>query len=99
MHTKQEAKRFQKQVERETRWVKKLINHWCPKDFQHEGFPGTLMRAFMHATACCADQRRRLDGVEPIRPLSSYPDPMVGFKNTQTGQEGSEKQAWYARNI
>lgn len=37
------------------------------------------MRAFMHATACAADQKRKLDGKEPIRPLDSYPDPMKFF--------------------
>jgi hypothetical protein len=51
----------------------------------HEGFPLTLIRAFLHATACCADQKRALDGQAPVRPLDNYPDPMVGFQNTPTG--------------
>lgn len=66
---------------------KNLLDHWCPKNLQHEGMPNTLMRAFMAATACCADQKRQLDGIDPIRPLDSYPDPMYGFSNTPSGME------------
>jgi len=64
-----------------------LVDHWCPENLHHEGMPNTLMRAFMSATACCADQKRQLDGVDPIRPLDSYPDPMYGFSNTPSGTE------------
>ena len=64
---------------------KKLVDHWCPENLLHEGFPNTLMRAFLSATACAADQKRKLDGLDTIRPLESYPDPMFGFKNTQSG--------------
>ena len=69
------------QCERMTR----LIRHWCPENLLYEGFPNTLMRAFMAATACAADQKRVLDGKQPIRPLDSHPDPMAGFHNTPTG--------------
>lgn len=71
---KLEAERFQK-----------LIEHWCPENLHYEGYPNTLVRAFMHITACCADQKRKLDGLDPIRELDSYPDPLVGFANTPTG--------------
>lgn len=39
-----------------------------------------LMRAFMQLSACCADQKRVLDGEQPIRPLHSYPNPLHYFK-------------------
>jgi len=74
-----------KQVKQEAERRQALITHWCPENLHFEGFPNTLMRAFMSATACCADQKRKLDGHEPIRPLASYPDPMFGFQNTPTG--------------
>lgn len=73
------------QVNNETVRLKKLIDHWCPANLLHEGLPNTLVRAFMAATACCADQHRVLNGQQPIRPLDSFPNPMVGFQNTPTG--------------
>ena len=69
----------------ETQRFQRLIKHWCPANLQHEGFPNTLMRAFMAATACCADMQRKLEGQDPIRPLNSYPNPMQGFYNVPTG--------------
>jgi hypothetical protein len=73
------------QVVREGKRLEKLVAHWCPETLMHEGFPNTLLRAFMAATACCADQHRKLNGQRPIRPLDSYPNPMFGFENTPTG--------------
>lgn len=67
-------------IKQEAERLQKLIDHWCPENLRYEGMPNTLMRAFMGATACCADQKRKLDGLRPIRPLDSYPDPMVGFE-------------------
>lgn len=34
----------------------------------------------MNLGACVADQKRVIDGLKPIRPLESYPDPMAYFK-------------------
>lgn len=62
-----------------------LIKHWCPENLQYEGFPNTLVRAFLAATATCADYRRVLNGQDTIRSLESHPDPMVGFHNTPNG--------------
>lgn len=73
--------------------MKLLIENWCPENLLHEGVPNTLMRAFLGATACCADQHRALQGIEPIRPLDSYPDPMVGFHDTPTGQKPADAVA------
>ena len=57
--------------------IQALVKHWCPEFSQEtETFPVQVMRAFLAATACAADQRRKLDGKEPIRPLDSYPNPM-----------------------
>jgi hypothetical protein len=39
-----------------------------------------LIRAIMNLSACVADQKRVIDGLKPIRPLESYPDPMAYFK-------------------
>ena len=39
-----------------------------------------LIRAIMNLGACVADQKRVIDGLKPIRPLESYPDPMAYFK-------------------
>ncbi len=39
-----------------------------------------FMRAFMQLSACAADQKRVLDGGQPIRPLHSYPNPLDYFK-------------------
>ena len=73
------------QIANEAERLRRLIQHWCPENLYHEGYPNTLMRAFMAATACAADQKRKLDGKDTIRPLDSYPDPMMGFHNTPTG--------------
>jgi hypothetical protein len=81
----QDSKDRQTQIQEGAERLRKLIEHWCPENLLFEGMPNILARAFMQATACCADQKRVLDGSQPIRPLDSYPDPMKGFKNTPTG--------------
>ena len=40
-----------------------------------------IMRALMQLSACCADQKRLLDGEQSIRPLESYPNPLAYFNN------------------
>lgn len=42
-----------------------------------EQFDVKLMRALLQLSACVADQKRVLDGGQPIRPLDSYPDPLA----------------------
>jgi hypothetical protein len=61
-----------------------LTEHWCPEAFNDESFDNRMVRAFLVAAACCADQKRVLDGKQPLRPLDSYPDPMRGFDNSPT---------------
>jgi len=73
------------QAKHEAERLCRLIEHWCPANFHNEDRASQLIRAFMHVTACCADQKRKLCNIVPIRPLGSYPDPMAGFKNTPTG--------------
>jgi hypothetical protein len=63
----------------------RLIGHWCPAEYKGESCEHQLIRAFLNATACCADQKRLLDHKDPIRPLDSYPDPMFEFENNSTG--------------
>ena len=69
-------------MDKEQQRIIDLVNHWCPEFSrqQLEPFEVQVMRAFMQATACAADQCRKLDGKEPIRPLDSYPDPMTHFE-------------------
>jgi len=71
-----DAERIRLDAER----LRLLIEHWCPPNLLFEGMPNTLLRAFLTATACCADQHRKLNGQQPIRPLDGYPDPMGGFR-------------------
>ena len=57
--------------------IRARVNHWCPEFSQQtEIFQVQVLRAFLAATACAADQCRKLEGKNPIRPLDSYPDPM-----------------------
>jgi hypothetical protein len=64
----------------DTEHINRVVNHWCPETCHHEQFELRLMRAFMHVTACAADQKRKLDGKDPIRPLDSYPNPLTPFE-------------------
>lgn len=57
-----------------------LVDHWCPKQFGHEDFNVRVIRAFLCATSCAADQKRTIDGAGPVMPPSFYPDPKFGFQ-------------------
>jgi len=58
---------------------KAAVDNWCPACFAYESFENRLMRAFMHATAQTADQKRVMEGKRPMRPLEDYPDPFKVF--------------------
>jgi hypothetical protein len=65
----------------ETLRFMRLIEHWCPAAYKEESGEHQLIRAFLHVTACCADQKRMLDHKDPVRQLDSYPDPMFEFES------------------
>lgn len=50
-----------------------IIDTWCPTQFADEPLSSRLVRALMEANACACDQQVVIEGLEPIRPLSSYP--------------------------
>jgi hypothetical protein len=59
--------------------IKASVAAWCPSQFHHEAFEIQLVRAFLAASACAADQHRALMGARPIRPLNTYPNPVVAL--------------------
>jgi hypothetical protein len=62
--------------------IKNQIERWgsLPSG-QRESMDVMMIRALMQLSACVADQKRVIDGGIPIRPLSSYPDPLLYFEN------------------
>ena len=50
-----------------------IIDMWCPATFNGEPLASRLVRALMEANACACDQQVVIEGLEPMRPLSSYP--------------------------
>jgi hypothetical protein len=65
--------------------VNTILDNWCPqgKGYPVEPFDVRLIRGFMASTAYAADAHRQLKGKQPIRPLDSYPNPLVGFDDEE----------------
>jgi hypothetical protein len=57
-----------------------VVANYCPPHLRNEAFSIRLAAAFMEVTALASDQHRFIKGKNPIRPLTSYPDPLVGFR-------------------
>jgi hypothetical protein len=53
--------------------IMEIIDMWCPAPFSDEPLSSRLVRALMEANACACDQQVVIEGLEPMRPLSSYP--------------------------
>lgn len=62
--------------------IKNQIERWGSlPNGQQEDMDVMMIRALMQLSACVADQKRVIDGGMPIRPLSSYPDPLAHFED------------------
>lgn len=61
-----QATEFRKEIEA-------VVTNWCPEQFHNEQFQYQFIRAFMQMRDCVKDQRRVLNGEQPVRPLEAYP--------------------------
>ncbi len=53
--------------------INTIVRRWCPPVFIGESKGVRVIRALLNLHACVLDQRRALNGKEPIRDLGSYP--------------------------
>lgn len=62
--------------------IRRQIERWGTTPAgPRESFDILTMRALLQLSACVADQKRVIDGQQPIRPLHSYPDPLAYFED------------------